>query len=167
MTEQSDVKKALETILGHELSDEALQSVLISQALASYTISDTPGALVTNKLPHFPFSKTCAPANLMDVNGFWTTASDGKIAFRLSDFICFTPPLDIEHNFFLSPINVVATPYIAEPYFLTIQHTFIKNTKGYSVDVEIQVFAWDANRKAANKNIDFDWRCRVWFFPYV
>lgn len=165
MTEQSDNRKALESILGHDLSDEALQRIWLSQTIASYTQSNTPGdALVTNKILYFPFSKTCGRAELLDVSGFATTESDGKIVFRLSDFICFTPPNDAaEYDSFLSPINVVATPLSAQPHFLTVLHTFVKNAKGYNVDVQIQVFAWDANGRAADKNIDFDWRCRVWF----
>jgi hypothetical protein len=164
MAEQSDIRKALESIVGHELSDEAFQRIWLSQIIASYTQSNTPGeALVTNQRQVFPFTKTCDRVELLDVSGFWTTGSDGKVVLRLSDFICFMPPGDDWYfDSFVAPINVIATPLSAQPYFLTVLHTFVKNSKGHNVDVEIRVFAWDANGKAA-KNIDFDWRCRVGF----
>ena len=56
------------------------------------------------------------------------------------------------------PINVVATPLSSEPFFVTLMHVLLPDSK----DVEITVSAWDANGKAA-AGVAFDWRCRV---PY-
>jgi len=84
------------------------------------------------------------------VSGFATTASSGQSVFRLSDFIC---PGGEVYNY---PINVIATPFSSKPFFLTVMHSLVNNGS----DVEIKVFAWDANGAAA-PNVSFNWRCRV------
>lgn len=164
MSEKSDIKKALEEILGYELPEEAIQRIDLFLRVASYTQSNRPGeGFVTKRGIIVPPFKSCDPLELLDVSGVERTGSDGKRVFRLSDFICFTPPGDEAlYESFLHPINVVATPLSSEPYFLTILHSLVKNAKGHAVDVEIHVSMWDANGATA-PNISFDWRCRVGF----
>ena len=43
MPKKSDIKKALETILGYELTEEAVELIQLTQIVASFTRSDSPG----------------------------------------------------------------------------------------------------------------------------
>ena len=155
MAEKSDIKKALETIVGYELTEDALQRIDLFAAVASYDRTDVPGNFVTRMslIVHGP--KTCEQQQgLLDVSGWWLTGSDGKSVFRLVNFICY------EALPFMHPINVVITPTSSEPCFATVLHSLVKNDKDEVVDVEIQVFTWDANGAPA-PNTSFNWRCRV------
>jgi hypothetical protein len=155
MTEQKDVKKALEEILGHELPQEALELFNLFSNVATYDRTDKPGEyFLTEKSLIVNIPNRCGTVNLLDLSGWWMTGSDGTSRFRLTDFMCEkTVP-------FIYPINVVVTPIASKPYFATVLHSLVKNTNNEVVDAEIQVSIWDANGAPA-PNIAFDWRCRV------
>jgi hypothetical protein len=79
-----------------------------------------------------------------------TTGSNGKTTFKLTNFIC------TQRELFNNPINVVATPLSSKPFFLTVKQALLNN----GANVEITVFAWDANGVPA-PGVTFNWRCRV------
>jgi len=150
MSEKLDVKKALETILGHELAEDEVETIQLIQPVASYTRSDSPGEGFVTKKSLLTNLKRCEPALLLDVNGIATTGKDGKSIFRLTNFIC------LDGVTFERPINFVATPLSSKPCFLTALISLVNN----GADVEIHVSSWNANG-AAVPNISFDWRCQV------
>lgn len=147
MTTKSETKKQLEAILGHKLGDDAVQFIQLIHSVALST--NTPGQTTQRHLL-IARPNSCYQNQVLDVSGFATTASNGQSLFRLTDFLC---PGEIR---FLQPINVVATPFSSTPCFLTVVHSLLNN----GADVEIKVFAWDANGAAA-PNVSFNWRCRV------
>ena len=59
---------------------------------------------------------------------------------------------------FYDPINVVATPRVSTPCFITLTHDL--TTQGEATDIEITAFTWMTDGTPA-PNILFDWRCRV------
>jgi acylphosphatase len=153
MATKPDITKHLEAILGHKLTPDAVERIKIFQEVASSTFSE--GSTITRSLL-VAFPDQCRPAHLLDVSGFATTGSDGKIKFLLTGFLCETV------RRFLFPINVVATPLSTTPCFLTVRHILVND----GTDVEIQVSTWGANGMAL-PSVSFDWRCRAEFEPGV
>ncbi len=147
MATKSNSKKQVEAILGKTVRDDAVQLIQLIQPVALSTKSPS---FTTHKHILIPRPNVCYQNNALDVSGFATTANNGQSVFRLSDFIC--PSGEVYNH----PINVVATPFASKPFFLTVMHSLVNNGE----DVEIQVFAWDANGAAASE-VSFNWRCRV------
>jgi hypothetical protein len=133
---------------------DAVARVSIWYPAASYNFEPTDSYTAwRSHVVAFP-PKQCYDSHLLDVTGSWATGSDGKATLLLSEFVCL--PRDLS---FAVPVNVVATPNSADPFFLTIQHSLIG-----LADVEIKVWTWDANGAAA-PGVPFDWRCRVPYHP--
>jgi hypothetical protein len=156
MAKETDIKKKAEEVFGKDLAADMLERIRWTVQIASYnTLTDN--TFVTSMFLVFP-SKWCNPVPLFDIGGIAATGGNGQRVFRLREFSC------VEHITFVDPINVVATPLSSLPFFLTVKHALVVPDPDYPGvnDVEITVFVWDANGKAA-PNIAFDWRCRV---PY-
>ena len=165
MSTKPDIKKQLEAIVGHNLNTEALQFINLIQSVASSNI--TSDGSITRSSLFVARPNECSGSRLLDVGGFATSGSDGKILFRLNAFLCpfggigpildpnQPPPPPLPPKY-LQPINVVATPLSSTPCFLTLVHSLVDN----GADVEVKVSTWDANGGAA-PNVSFDWRCRV------
>ena len=147
MPAKSDIKKQLEAVFGHPISEDAVQFIGLFHSVASYTFSD---GFTTQQSFIVPLPNRCYQTRFLDVSGFATTGIDGKSLFRLTSFLC---PAGER---FLHPINVVATPFSSTPCFLTVVHSLLNNGD----DVEIKVSTWDANGAPA-PNVSFNWRCRV------
>jgi hypothetical protein len=154
MPENKDIKRALDELLGEELSADQLQNIQLFLKVATWNrIED---GRVTKTSPILP-RKFCEAEKLLEVSGVAATGANGKVRFRLKDFIC----LDLLT--FDYPINVVATPLASRPVFLTVKHSLVMNAANtLGEDVAIEVFTWDANGAAAPQ-IAFNWRCRVPF----
>jgi hypothetical protein len=154
MPENKDIKRALDELLGEELSAEQLQNIQLFLKIATWNrIED---GRVTRTSPILP-GKFCDPQKLLEVSGVAATGANGKVRFRLKDFLC----LDLLT--FDYPINVLATPLASKPVFLTVKHSLVMNPANtLGEDVAIEVFTWDANGAPAPK-IAFNWRCRVPF----
>jgi hypothetical protein len=164
MSTKPDLKKQLEAIVGYKINTEALQFVDLIQSVAT---SDESGGSITQISLIVVRPNECRSSRLLDVSGFATSGSDGKILFRLNHFLCpfggvLPPTLDpnapatLPRPKYSQPINVVATPLSSTPCFLTLVHSLVGN----GADVEIKVSTWDANGVVA-PNVSFDWRCRV------
>ena len=148
---KTEVKKEhLEEILGESISPEALPAIQLFQDVAVST--ETPGRTTQRSLIVFRPNR-CFTSNAIDVSGFTQTQANGQVVFRLSTFLC--PATQT----FTLPINVLATPISQKPFFLTVMQALLNN----GADVEITVFAWDANGAPAG-NVAFNWRCRVTSF---
>ena len=152
MPEKEDIKKALDRLMGDEFTAEQLQAFQLFYKAASWNIEE---GSVTSK-SFIVARKFCQPEKLLDVGGYWWTGSTGTAKFLLKDFICLS---QISFDY---PINVVATPLGERPAFLTLKHNLVMSGTS-AIDVEIEVFTWDANGAPLPK-ISFDWRCRV---PYA
>lgn len=143
----------IEGILGEKISPEALPAIQFFQDVAVTT--ETPST-TTQRSFIIVWPNRCYASNAVDVSGFTQTGANGQVAFRLSSFLC-----PGTHTFTL-PVNVLTTPISRKPFFLTVMHTLINN----GADVEITVFAWDANGAPA-PDVVFNWRCRVTSFALV
>ncbi len=157
MTTKSDRQKQLETILGHELDAATVQRLSIFWTpIASYVRFDSTEGSVTWQPVIEALPKQCNwPTPLLDVCGYAQTGDDGKIVFRLSQFVCL-------EGGYAAPVNVVATPQSSDPHFLTVEHSLVDG----ATDVEIMVSTWKADGAAA-PNVVFDWRCRAVFWEII
>ena len=143
-----DVKKKVEALVGHRIEASGEELIRLVFAVGAFAFKD---GNVTSRSIFFP-SKTCSSGRLLDASGVSSTGTDGKRVFLLSDFVCFP-----EFTQLTNPVNVVATPRSESPFFVTMTHSLV-NTP--ATDVQITVFAWDANGAPA-PNVVFDWRCLV------
>ena len=148
MASKTETKKEhIEGILGEQINAEALPLIQIFQDVAIST--ETPSRTTQRSLI-IARPNRCTDSRVIDVSGFTQTQANGQVVFRLTSFLC--PAGEI----FSLPINVVATPISPKPFFLTVMHALVNN----GADVEITVFAWDANGAPA-PGVAFNWRCRV------
>ena|SRR5215213_2749478 len=146
-TKSESKKQQIEGILGEKIGDEALQLIQLVQEVAIST--NTPSRTTQRNLLISRPNK-CVDSRVLDVSGFAQTLDNGQNVLLLSSFLC--PAGEV----FSFPINVVATPFSAKPFFMTVTHTLINN----GADVEMKFFSWGANGAPA-PNITFNWRCRV------
>ncbi len=153
MSQQEDLKKHFEAILGRELDEIGEpDDVALRERVASYT-TDTDDSWTTSRDIGTTgnSTKACGRASLLDVSGIARTGSDGTTEFLLSEFFCRAPS-------FGYPINFVATPRSQTPVFLTAW----RSLTGDRTDVRVRVATWDPSGSPA-PNTSFDWRCRVPF----
>jgi hypothetical protein len=154
MPENKDIKRALDELLGEDLTADQLQNIQLFLKIGTWNRIEE--GRVTRTSPLIP-GKFCEAQKLLEVSGAAATGANGKVRFRLKEFIC----LDLLT--FDYPINVVATPLASRPVFLTVKHSLVMNPANtFGEDVAIEVFTWDANGAAAPQ-IAFNWRCRVPF----
>ena len=146
-TDLKSKKQHIEGILGEKIADEALALIQLWEDVA---ISTTTPSRTTQRHTLIKRPNRCFESRVVDVSGRATTGNNGQIVFQLSHFLC--PAGET----FDHPINVVATPISAKPCFVTVTHKLLNN----GADVEITVFAWDANGAPA-AGVMFNWRCRV------
>jgi len=155
MTQQSDLTKHFEKILGRALDLGGSGEVVLRERVASYTKDD--GSTTSRDIGTTGNStKACGAANLLDVGGTARTGQDGTTEFMLSEFFChFSGRNSLSFEF---PANFVATPRSQSPVFLTALASPTSDRR----DVGVRVATWAPNGSPA-PNTSFDWRCRV---PY-
>ncbi len=157
MPEQEEIKKALENLVGHELSEEALQRLQLFERVAIWDRTDQPGLGFVTLRNILMNRKFCPKQPLLDVSGSGTTDSAGQLKLRLTDFICLTR-ITVE-----TPINLLATPVWEKPVFVTVLQSLVLGPSGtFGVDVNMTFFTWGPGGTRAG-NIPFNWRCRVGF----
>jgi hypothetical protein len=151
-----EIKEQLEAIVGNKTDLTEQQLAKFSYPIGFWSIFG--GFAVWKSI----FGKTCSQTIEFDSSGVSSTLADGKRVFRVSDIVCpiFQHPIDTIG--YVEPINVVATPRAERPVFLTM--SISPAPQGPEVhrapDVQITVFAWEANGVPA-PNVEFDWRCRA------
>jgi hypothetical protein len=167
------VKAALEAFAGHTIDastdqlEEQLRLTFVFP-FSTYSIApntpdpsgDNVGNVVTRNLIVFR-PNSCTQTELLDVSAFAVIPDTGNTTLRLKRFLC---PDDA--HFFAAPINIVATSVSATPIFATVTHSFIFDQFNNAIDVEFQIFAWDAEGAPA-PNVTVDWRCRVPVFIII
>ncbi len=157
---EQEIKAALEVIAGRKISTPVPADVInLFYVLGAYVRTlpqgdqQFPESFTTWRtllLP--PFDKTyTSDAPLLDVSGVSSTGSDGKSVFQVSAFV----GSDLE---VIEPINILATPRGALPFFLTVEHKIVFQQDVN--DIEITVYAWDPQGNPG-PNVDFYWRCRL------
>jgi hypothetical protein len=158
MPENKDIRSALDELLGEELTADQLQNIQLFLKVATWNRIEEGRVTKTSPLIA---GKFCESQKLLEVSGVAATRANGKVRFRLKEFIC----LDLLT--FDYPINVVATPLASRPVFLTVKHSLVMNPANtLGEDVAIEVFTWDANGAPAPQ-ISFNWRCRVPFLETI
>ena len=162
--ETAEIKKQIETIVGHEIDPGVERVVKFSHPLGSYAVLWMDESAQACFQSIFPVpGKDCSIVQLLEATGVSSTLADGKRVLQVSDVVC---PQGVSFGFG-EPINVVATPLAESPIFLTM--TYLQIPQGpdplIHPDVQITVFAWNANGSPA-PNVVFHWRCRaVWLNP--
>jgi|SRR5690349_1418101 len=151
-------QERLQELVGQELHEDFLPLVQLFHTFSS--LGTYQGVTIDRSLL-VPRPNRCEDAGLLDVAGMWNTGPDGKVTFRLSQFLCPVPP-GVSGEPFMNPVNVVATPLSRAPLFLAVRRALVDN----GFDVEIEVATWDSNGVVA-PNVAFDWRCRVKAGYYV
>ena len=95
--------------------------------------------------------RECSQFGAIDIAGPSQTGDDGKMTWRLTDFICPGGEPIVE-----PPASFVATPISQSPVFLTTTIEFPDPPS----DLIVTVFTWDSAGSSAPR-IPFSWRCRV------
>ena len=125
-TDIKSKKQHIEGILGEKIADEALALI---QWWEDVAISTATPSRTTQRHTLIPRPNRCFESRVVDVSGFATTGNNGQSVLQLSQFLC---PADERFDL---PINVVATPISAKPFFVTVTHKLLNN----GADVEITV----------------------------
>lgn len=164
-----DIKAALEAFAGHEIDattqeiEQRIRSLVVPFSTYSFTPAgsgavneDNTGQVVSRNIivvvPPF-----CATSELLDVSGVGVTSASGNVTLLVKNFLC---PNE-NGRFYSEPVNVVATPVSASPFFLTVTHSLVITPPLTSAtNVQINIFAWDA-KGAPAPNVVVNWRCRV------
>ena len=97
----------------------------------------------------------CAQGQGLDIGGKAVTGSDGKLRWKLTNFICEDIHLGVEE-----PAAFVATPRSTVPVLMTT------NTVSTGPDLEIDVFSWTLSGDPA-PGVRFSWRCWVNLPPVI
>jgi hypothetical protein len=147
----NEVRKQLEALTGREIQADDAQLKFLRFPVGTYDYSD---GHVSSHSIFFP-SMRCDNTRLLDASGTSITGADGRRVFRLSQFVCLP-----QHRLLVAPVNLVATPSAADPFYVTTAHTLIDPNDFSKSDVEITVFGWDRQGNPA-PSLVFHWRCRV------
>ncbi len=164
-----DVKAALEAFAGHEIDattqqiEQRIRSLVVPFSTYSFTPAatgtvdeDNTGEVVSRNIIIFA-PPVCATSELLDVSGVSVTSATGNVTLLIKNFLC--PNED--GRFYSEPVNIVATPVSASPFFLTVTHSLvIAPPLTSATNVQINIFAWDV-KGAPAPNVVVNWRCRV------
>jgi hypothetical protein len=160
--ETAELKKQIETIVGHEIDPDVERLIKFSYPAGSYTafgeVLTSESHVCWRRIYPFP-NKVCSfGVPLLDATGVSSTLADGKRVFHVGDVVC---PQGASFGFG-EPINIVATPLAESRTFLTMTYSLIPQGPDPSIrpDVQMTVFAWNTDGSPA-PNVVFDWRCRA------
>ena len=99
----------------------------------------------------------CINEHAIDVAGRSGTDQNGRMTWKLSDFICKS-----DNRRFQEPISFLATPHAKAPVYVTV-HVSQPILPQPPDDVVVRVFSWNSNGEPA-PSIPFSWRCRALTF---
>ena len=166
------VRAALEAFAGHTIDasteeiEEQLRLTLVFP-ISSYSVTpntpdaagDNVGKVVSRNV--ILGGRTCALSELLDISSFSVVSDTGNATLRIKSLLC-----PDESRFFAPPTNIVATPFSATPIFATVTHSLIFDEFNRGTDIEIHIFAWDANGEPA-PHVTVNWRCQVPVFTVI
>jgi hypothetical protein len=163
------IKAALEGFAGHEIDASAQQVAqqirFLNVPFSTYSFTPAGSVGVTGDNIGQVVSKSiivvippvCSTSELLDVSGVTVVSSAGGVTLLITNFIC---PNE-NSRFYSEPVNIVATAVSSSPIFVTVTHSLVITPPNTSAtNVQINVFAWDANGAPA-PNVTVNWRCRV------
>jgi len=156
----AEAKQQLEAMVGAGIEKEQLKMFQFPVGAFDYTA----GSTAWRRLIIFPQpSLSCTDSNLLDASGVATTGTNGQVTFLLSQFVCL--PLV---RAFTAPISIVATPRADKPFFATTEVALVPDPSNPTSnnDLQITLFAWDANGAAA-ASVSIDWRARLVSLPII
>jgi hypothetical protein len=110
------------------------------------------GLIVKEDHPLIP-RPACFTMDGMDMSGGLMTFPDGRMTWRLSNFMCpgkTAPPVDF-------PISFVATPLIDKPMYMTVKYIAVET---HPNDLVMEIYSWD-NRGQPAPSVPFYYRCRI------
>jgi len=160
-TALADIKAALEAFAGHKIDASARQveQQLLRFAFPFSTYAFTPASSgeVVSRSIFIGFAPFCNASELLDVSASAVTGDAGNVTLLITDFLCPTEA----PRYYFEPVNIVATPVSASPFFATVTHSLVITPPNTSAtNVQINIFAWDANGAPAPDAV-VNWRCRV------
>src|SRR5215207_4778583 len=149
--DDQELAKHFEAILGREVPPEEVAELVFRVTVGLYTVENgrSTSRVFSGGLP--PIKSCATEMNMHMFGGIVTTRSDGRAAFKLSDFHCaasFTP---------IAPIILVATAHTRAPVLVT---TFTTVVSTPNPDVNIELFSWNADGNRVG-GIPIRWLCRV------
>ena len=159
----AEIKKQVETIVGHEIDPGVESLIKFYYPAGSYTgfgqVLPQSVHACWRRIYPFP-AKVCSvpEGGLFEATGASSTLADGRRMFQASDVVCSQGA-----SFgFGEPINVVATPLSESPIFLTMTYSLIQQgpDPSFVPDVQMTAFTWNPDGSPA-PNVMFDWRCRA------
>jgi hypothetical protein len=156
----AQAKQQLEAIAGGHLEAEQLRFFRYPVGAFDYTSGSSAWrSIIIFQQP----ALSCADANLLDASGLSTTGANGQVTFLLSNFVC----LQLVRAF-SAPISIVATARSTSPFIVTTTCTLVPNpnSPGSMNDLQITLYAWDANGAPAS-GVSIDWRCRLVSLPII
>ena len=166
MTKQSEkkptvaeAKQQLEALAGTGIETEQVFAFRYPVGAFDYTSGSTAWRTIFFPQPGL----SCSDSNLLDASGVATTAANGQVTFLLSQYVCL--PLV---RAFAAPISIVATARSAKPFFVTTEVALVPDPSNPTSnnDLQITLFAWDANGAAA-PSVSIDWRARLVSLPII
>jgi hypothetical protein len=146
MTEERDLKKHFEAILGREIHGDSGGGISLTETVG-LAVNDEGTRTTRDIVLNGTSTKRCSFARRLDVGGVAVTGPDGSVRFMLRDFHC-------EPGQIFLPLFFVATPQSIRPVYLTSSRQLTED-RG---DVLITVLAWDQTGIPAG-TVVFDWRC--------
>jgi hypothetical protein len=146
MTEERDLKKHFEAILGREIHRDPGGGISLTETVG-LAVNDEGTKTTRDIVLNGTSSKSCSYAGRLDVGGVAVTGIDGKVQFMLGDFHC-------GEGLIVLPIFFVATPQSTRAVYLTSSHQPTEDR----TDVLITVMAWNQTGAPAGIMV-FDWRC--------
>ena len=150
------LSRYFEEIIGREIPAPEAGEVTITERVASYMVN--PGFITSREIGTTGSStKGCQEMNLLDVGGAFRTDSEGKVEFLLSDFFCNLSNGSAAG--FLYPVNIVATPRLLTPIFISAHAA--PASAGSDVSITVATFKADGTPAP---NIPFGFRCLA---PFV
>jgi len=106
--EPAEIKKQIESIVGHQIDPGTERLIKFSVPLGSYAVlwMDESAQACFRRIFPFP-GKECSIVQLLDATGVSSTLTDGKRVFQVSDVVC---PQGVTFGF--------ANPSISSPRLL-------------------------------------------------
>jgi hypothetical protein len=152
-TQQPDLKKHFEAILGREIVDLSEGEIIVLRELVGLYSTDQ-GEFSSREIGTTGFStKACGQAGLFSIGGITITGVDGKAEFLLSDYHCHHNPGASEAIPPAPPVIFVATAQSDKPVFVTTR-TFIAN-----LDLRVEIYTWEPGGAPAGGQV-VKWFCR-------
>ncbi len=157
MSNETDLRKHFEAIVGYELNDDLVNDVALRDRVSVY-YKTKDGHMTSREIGTTGAStKGCAETGILTIGGLVRTGADGVAAHLLSDFHCAS---DIgkqrQQVNIVRPFVFVVTPRTHAPIFATCRSSLVQ-TNGLG-DIKFEITTWNANGDPA-AGVPVGWHC--------